>query len=207
MPSIDLSGFLELFGLTFVPIFIALDAIGSLAIILTWTADLSEEEQRTTLRQALLTALGVGLAFILAGRAVFLLLGITVNDFLLAGGLVLLVLAVIDLVSSVPRESTGIPSGGMFGVVPIGTPLLAGPATLTTILILSEKYGLLPTTISLVLNLMVAWYLFDNAARLTHLLGTGGLRAASKVISLLLAAIAIKIIREGMAAILAGSVP
>jgi len=91
--------------------------------------------------------------------------------------------------------------------VPIGTPLLAGPATLTTILILSDRYGLVPTTISLVLNLMLAWYLFQHSARFTALLGVGGLKAASKVVSLLLAAIAIKLIREGVIAMIGGMGP
>ena len=203
----DLLNFAQVLGLTFVPILIALDAIGSLPIILSWTAGLSQNEIKVTLRQALLTALGVGMAFVLAGRGVFLLLGITLNDFLIAGGLVLLVLGIMDLVSSTPREGSGMPSGERFGVVPIGTPLLAGPATLTAILILSETYGLVTTAISYVLNLLVAWYLFENAARFTQLLGTGGLKAASKVVSLLLAAIAVKIIREGMTAILAGWMP
>ncbi|MBI2864227.1 MAG: MarC family protein [Chloroflexi bacterium] len=199
--------FAQVLGLTFVPILIALDSIGNLPIILSWTAGLSEKEMKLTLRQALLTALGVGLVFVLAGRAVFLLLGITINDFLIAGGLVLLVLAIMDLVSSTPRESSGIPPGQKFGVVPIGTPLLAGPATLTTILILSETYGLLPTAVSYILNLLLAWYLYENAARLTSLLGTAGLKAASKVVSLLLAAIAIKIVRQGLAAMLGGFLP
>ena len=87
-----------------------------------------------------------------------------------------------------------------FGVVPIGTPLLAGPATLTTLLVQVDRYGALPTVIALLVCMLIAWSLFRRATDLTRLFGRNGLRAASKVISLLLAAIAVKYIREGLVA-------
>src|SRR5581483_12208829 len=122
----------------------------------------------------------------------------TVGDFLIAGGLVLLVLAVTDLVAGGGHEGRGIAGHPDLGVVPIGTPLLAGPATLTTLVVLADRYGGVVTALSLLANLLIAWRLFAGAEALTRRFGQNGLRAASKVVSLLLAAIAVRFIREGI---------
>jgi multiple antibiotic resistance protein len=125
-------------------------------------------------------------------------------DFLIAGGLVLLVLAVSDLVGGGGHEARGSSPRRDFGVVPIGTPILAGPATLATLLVLADRYGAWLTALSLILNLLAAWRIFHGAALLTRVFGRNGLRAASKVISLFLAAIAVRLIREGVISVLAG---
>ena len=82
--------------------------------------------------------------------------------------------------------------------MPIGTPILAGPATLATLLVQVERYGFALTALALLLNLVVAWWLFRRADAITRLFGRNGLQATSKVVSLLLAAIAVKLIREGL---------
>ncbi|HEY8477893.1 MAG TPA: MarC family protein [Chloroflexota bacterium] len=188
---------LERLAAAFVPLFVAMDVVGVLPLILAWTSGLPPEKVRRTLDAAVLTALGLGLSFMVLGRAVFALLGITVADFLVAGGLVLLALAVLDVVA--PRGSErGVEGGGDVGIVPIGTPLLVGPATLTTLLLLQQREGVPVTVGAFVLNLAIAWYLFRRAAGWVATLGTGGLRAVSKVASLLLAAIAVRMIREGV---------
>jgi multiple antibiotic resistance protein len=90
----------------------------------------------------------------------------------------------------------------MLGVVPIGTPLVVGPAVLTTLLILIDQYSIIIVIISFVLNLAIGWLLFTQANRVVGFLGQGGVRAASKVVSLFLAAIAIKMIRQGVLQVL-----
>jgi multiple antibiotic resistance protein len=121
-----------------------------------------------------------------------------VADFLVAGGLVLLVLAVSDLVTGGGREARGSSAKRDVGAVPIGTPILAGPATLATLLILVDRYGTLLALLALLVNLIIAWRLFYRALAITGWFGRSGLAAASKVVSLLLSAIAIKLIREGV---------
>jgi multiple antibiotic resistance protein len=185
-----------------VPIFVAMDPVGALPLVFAWTAGLEDAERDRQLRDALLTALALGLVFVLAGRWLLGLLGVDIPDFLVAGGLVLLVLAISDLVvggSHEGRGSSGVPD---FGAVPIGTPILAGPATLATLLVLVDDYGWLITGAAFLLNLLFAWRLFRRAGQLTRLFGRNGLRAASKVMSLILAAIAVRLIRDGLFAIL-----
>lgn len=178
-----------------------MDPIGALPLVMAWTGQLKPVERQRQLRDALLTALALGVIFTVGGQWLLGALGISVPDFLIAGGLVLLVLAITDIVASGGHEARGSSANPDFGAVPIGTPLLAGPATLSTLLILVGRYGLLLTLLALLANLLVAWVLFSRAAAITRLLGWNGLRAASKVASVLLAAIAVKLMREGIAAI------
>lgn len=186
----------------FVPIFVAMDPLGVLPLILAWTSELSTDERDRQLRYALLTALAVGLVFLIAGQWLLDVLAVTISDFLIAGGIVLLVIAVSDIVAGGSHEARGSSSFPDFGVVPIGTPILAGPATLTTLVILLEQYGFALTVLGFLANLLIAWRLFRQAGQITRLFGRNGIRATSKVVSLLLAAIAVRFIREGLIAVL-----
>ncbi len=197
-----LLGFLKELGLSFVPIFVAVDAIGVLPFVLSLTQDMKESARSRTMRLAMLTALGFGLGFIAIGKGVFLLLGIGVADFLVAGGLLLLVLAIRHLMTGKFVEVQPALGEQMVGVVPLGTPLVVGPAVLTTLLLLIDQYSVVPVLISFVLNLGLAWILFAQANRVARFLRVGGLRAASQVASLLLAAIAVMMIRKGVLSIL-----
>src|SRR5437588_12152095 len=148
-------------------------------------------------RQAFLgifTALCVAVGFIFLGKLIFAALGITVADFQVAGGLILLTLAVRELVGIGPQDRGG---GEDFGIVPLGMPLIAGPALLTALLILIDSVGVLYTLLSLVANLAIVAISLCNAERFARLMGRQGLRGVSKIIALLLAAIAISLIRRG----------
>jgi multiple antibiotic resistance protein len=176
--------------------------VGVLPLIVARTRELAPAERERQLRDGLLIALALGLLFVIGGRWLLSTLGVGVADFLVAGGLVLLALAVSDLVVGGSHEARGSSGQPDFGAVPIGTPILVGPATLATLLILIDRYGLLLALVALLLNLLIAWRLFRRASLITRLLGHNGLRAASKVASLLLAAIPAKLIREGLATFL-----
>ena len=90
----------------------------------------------------------------------------------------------------------------MLGAVPIGTPLIVGPAVLTTSLLLIDQYGLVPTLISVSANILFAGLVFSFSDQLMKFFGQAGSKAITKVMALLLAAIAIKMIREGIISIL-----
>ena len=189
---------LQEFGLTFVPLFVAMDAIGVLPILLPLTHDMKVGERRRVIRLAVLTALGLGLGFVAVGKGIFLLLGIEVADFLIAGGLILFLLAAKDLITGKMVEAEASVGADMIGVVPLGTPLVVGPAVLTTLLILVDLYSIVIVVVAFIVNLAIAWLLFAQANRIVAFLGQGGVRAASKIVSLFLAAIAVKMIRQGV---------
>ena len=189
-------------GLSFIPLFIAIDAIGVLPFILSLTQDMNPAERPRIIRYAMLTAFALGLAFIGIGEGIFFLLGIAVGDFLVAGGLILLVLAIRHLITGKFVELQPSVSKQMIGVVPIGTPLVVGPAVLTTLLLITQQYSVPAVILAFVLNLAFAWLVFAQANRVARLLREQGLRASSQIASLLLAAIAVMMIRKGIFEIL-----
>jgi multiple antibiotic resistance protein len=86
----------------------------------------------------------------------------------------------------------------MVAVVPIGTPLTAGPATITTLLLLASRFPLYLVSLSFILNILIAWGIFLLGNKIISFLGKGGLRAVSSVFNLLLAAIAVSMIIRGL---------
>ena len=185
-------------ALTFVPLFFAMDAVGNLPIFLALTQEVGATHRRHTVNLATLTALGVGLVFVALGKAIFSLLGIEVADFLIAGGIILLILAVRYLIIGKIVETEDSSTSEMVGVVPLGTPLVVGPAVLTSLLSLTGQYHIVIVLSSFILNLAIQWVLFKQADRIVNFLGRTGVNAVSKIVMLLLAAIAVKMIREGV---------
>ena len=181
--------------LAFIPIFVAMDAIGVLPIFISLTEGMDKNQRRGVIRQSVITGLAIGIGFLVVGKFIFALLGITVSDFKIAGGILLLVFAIRDLI--IGDRITRYPSPTM-GVVPIGMPLVVGPAVLTSLLILGDTYHYLPTITSFIINLGIVWMVFAQAGLLIRGLGEGGAKGVAKVASLLLAAIAVMMIRKGL---------
>jgi multiple antibiotic resistance protein len=201
----DIGDIFRQLGLTFVPLFVAMDAVGNLPIFLSLTQGIELTQRKHTVRLATFTALGIGLGFAAIGKAIFLLLGIEVADFLVAGGIILLALAIKDLLTGRVVETQDSSAVEMVGVVPLGTPLIVGPAVLTTLLVLidQEQFFIGIVIASFILNLAIQWLLLNSANRIVGVLGNTGIKAISKVVMLLLAAIAVKMIRQGVLGILA----
>jgi multiple antibiotic resistance protein len=185
---------IEKFFLAFIPVFVAIDPIGLVAIFLGLGTSASREQRKRQALLGILTALGIAVGFIFLGKIIFAALGITVADFQVAGGLILLGLAGRELLSLGSRDRG---SGDEFGIVPLGMPLIAGPALLTALLILVDTVGLVFTLTSLLVNLALVAIAFWNADQFTRWIGQQGLRGVSKIVALLLAAIAVSLIRRG----------
>lgn len=193
--AINFTDILGSFLLSIIPIMVAIDAPGVLPIYIGMTEGMERDERKRIAFQSVFTAFLIATAFIFLGRAVFNTLGIEVEDFMIGGGILLLIISIADIVRLEDRWAKVPPT---LGVVPLGTPLLAGPATLTTTLMLVGNYGYLPVILSLILNLILAWIIFNRAEIIIRLIGINGARAFAKIASLLLAAIAVKFIRMGM---------
>lgn len=186
---------LDAFVHAFIPLFVAVDVVGIVPLYLALTAPLAAAERRAVLRDSLVVAAAVSIGFALLGKAVFVFLGITVADFQIAGGLILLGLAGLDLLT---REPRGLAEGTDVGVVPLGVPIIAGPAVITTTMVLVDLYGPLVTVAALVANFAVGGLVLANAGLVERLVGRTGARAMSKIVSLLLAAIGVHWIRQGL---------
>jgi multiple antibiotic resistance protein len=196
--------FLHRFFLAFVPIFVAVDAFGLVPIYLGLTCGIEIKRRRRIVRQAVVTAMAVVVAFIFLGNAVFELMSIKVYDFMVAGGALLFLIAANDLLSSSFKPERDVTE---IGVVPIGMPLIVGPAVLTTILMIVNQpnYGLWPTLAATVVNIAIAGAVLSGAEVITRVIGEAGSKALSKVASLILAAIAVMMIRSGIMQIIAAA--
>lgn len=186
---------METFLLAFIPLFVAIDVFGVLPVYVGITAGLEDAQKRNLVFQATLTAFAVSALFLVTGRLIFSFLGITEADFRVGGGVVLLVLAVYDLLFSHDIERA---PGPTIGVVPLGIPLIMGPAALTTIIFLVNTYGYGLALASLLVNLLIVWIVFARAGAITRVLGQAGSKAVAKVAALFLAAIAVMMIRSGI---------
>ena len=185
---------LEIF-LPFIPLFVAFNALGILPIFVSLTSEMNQPERKRVARQSILTGFLVSLGFLAVGKSVFVLLGITVSDFQIAGGILLFIISIIDLIF--PEKTRTFPKETM-GVVPIGIPLIVGPAVLTLLLIIVHTYGLLSTLLCLILNFLIVWLTFSQSHRIMRLMKEGGAKGIGKVFSLLLAAFAMMMIRMGI---------
>lgn len=190
-----MSALAERFLQAFIPLFVAIDPIGLAALFLGLGQGMLPQQRQRIARQATLTAGGVALLFLFLGANIFKALGITPSDFQIAGGSILFILAARDLMHSA-AEPEKLPVD--FGVVPLGMPLIAGPAMITTLLLLTDTVGVRITLAGLVANLILVVLAFAFSDQLGRAIGTTGLRAISKIISMLLAAIAVAMIRHGL---------
>lgn len=179
---------------TFIPIFVAIDIFAVLGVFLSLTEGMSKSQRNSVIRKSVITAFFTGIVFLFVGKAIFSLLGITVDDFKIAGGILLLVIAISEIIKHKERRE----HSPVAGVVPIGVPLIVGPAVLTTLLMLVEQFGLLMTVFSFVINLFIVWLSFIWAGRIVKFFGRDGILAFSKVMALLLGAIAVMMIRMGI---------
>ena len=185
---------LEIF-LPFIPFFVAFDALGILPVFVSLTVEMAPSERRKVVRQSILTAFLVSLGFLMVGQSVFAFLGILVSDFKVAGGILLFILAVVDLIF--PEKTRTFPKETL-GVVPIGIPLIVGPAVLTLLLMVVHTYGFVSTIFCLILNLLIVWFVFSQSRWIMRILKEGGAKGIGKVSSLLLAAFAVMVIRTGI---------
>ncbi len=187
--------------LAFVPIFVAVDALGMVPFYLLLTRTLSAPERKRLLRHSIATALLVAVVFLWVGKLIFLWLGITLSDFLVAGGAVLFIISIRDLLAF--EKGSNVPELRP-GVVPLAVPLIVGPAVLTTSLVLLNSFGVGPTLVSIVTNILLCGVILHFSAFLKRFLGEAGSNTVSKIFSLLLAAIGVMLIRRGLLEILAG---
>jgi multiple antibiotic resistance protein len=187
---------------SFLPLFVAINPMGIIPIFLSVTENLTTAQRRRLTLQAMLTAIGLAVLILFAGQLIFSLLGITVNDLRVGGGLILLVLSISNLIFGDYRRRDPTEGGeedpASVGVVPIGIPLIVGPAAITSILVSREAFGYIPTLVSLLINMVLVFLTLAASPYIGRFMGSAGSRAIAKVASLFLAAISVAMIRAGV---------
>jgi multiple antibiotic resistance protein len=184
--------------LSFIPLFVAVDAIGNIPLFISLVEGTSHKQRHKIVLDSVVTATVMAIAFMFVGKWVLNLLGITISDFQIAGGGLLFVIAVRLLLPGTQKYVSSNGHERDVGVFPLGTPLITGPAVLTTTLIMLDSYGIIATFVSLMINMLIVWFSLAKADLLMKIFGASGTRAFSKVMYILLAAIAVMMIRRGI---------
>jgi multiple antibiotic resistance protein len=197
---VNLTHMINKFWLAFLPIFMAVNAIGLLPMFINFTINLEKKQIQKIIIQSVITATAVSIVFLAAGKAILDILGVTTADFLIAGGALLFVISLDDLLS-MEKKSQQIDLESL-GAVPLGVPLIVGPAVLTTILLLVPQYGATITILAIIANILISGLMFWLSAPIISVLGNSGAKTISKIGDLLLAAISIMMIRKGIVMIL-----
>lgn len=197
------------FVAAFLPLFVALNIPGVLPLYIGLTESMERRRRRRLLLKAITVAVSVALLMLFAGDVIFRTLGITVNDLRVGGGLILLILAITDLIFGDLKKRRGgeaemedSPEGDALAVVPLGIPLIMGPAAITTILVTQSQYGYILTFAVIVLNMALVFAAFSAGPSLMAKAGPSFSQAVAKIASLFLAAIAVAMIRAGIVGML-----
>jgi len=175
-------------------LFIIIDPLGNLPIFMGLTEGLSTKARRNTYVEAILVAFFLLLLFTLAGTGILSLFMISLDDFKVAGGILLLVISLFML----RGRFVEVNDGDDIGAVPLGCPLLVGPGAITTTMVLIGMYGMKTVLIAIVINFLVCGLVLYWSDIIYEKLGKTGSQIIAKVMAIILAAIAVKFIREGI---------
>ena len=197
------------FGLSaLVTLLVVVDPPGVVPIYVALTKDEKRSRQRAILIRAVLIAFGVAMFFLVAGRAVLSYLGVTVHAFSISGGILLFVAAMPmlfgqrgGLQSPEPTEQGS--KGNDISVFPLAMPLLSGPGTIATILLLTSQTGgdmkrLLSIGVAIAVVFLISFVALYMGGRLISLVGEGGVHIATRVMGIVLAALAVQYVLNGM---------
>ncbi len=179
-----------------VMLFIVLDPIGTTPYYQAFTARLSGGERARVLRLTIVVAALMLLAFAIIGDAIFRLLNITLADFKVAAGLLLLIASLALLLEAPLGFLRGEPE--RMAIVPLATPLLAGPAAISVTLLIKYTAGSHVAVIAITVNMMLTYMILALSDSIVRLLGRQGLLILDKFMSLLMAALAVSLIRQGV---------
>ena len=202
---------LEFSFIAFSAVFVVVDPFAAVPFFLSMTAREDPARKRATARRAALVSGSVLVGFALAGAVIFQLIGVTLAAFRIAGGAMLLLTAT-DMIRTRP-PSTRITEGEVregeakedVAVVPLGMPLLAGPGSMATVVVLmgrarAEHFWLaVPVLLSIALTAWLSYVILAGASRIDRVLGKTGLNILERVAGILLAAIAIQFVIDGLA--------
>jgi multiple antibiotic resistance protein len=203
MPQITLD--LTLFATAFVTVLVIMDPIGNIPIFLALTKGQSGPQRRRAAALSSTVAGAVILAFAIGGQQVLELLGISLESLQVAGGLLLLVIALELLHPSGDDGRSALTSGDTnIALVPLGTPLLAGPGAIAATMLYTRQAddlgGSLSVVLALVAVLGVVYLSMRYAAGFAKVLRDNGIELLSRVMGLLVAAIAVQLVARAVEA-------
>ena len=199
----------------FVLLFAIMSLLPILPVVVSVVGELPPERARRTMITAMITVAVVGALLALFGGAFLRSWGASIDDLRVAGGSILLIFAIYDLLfaratrkaAAHEMQSSTFSLEGEFddddgvGIVPLAIPIILGPAGMAALLVTAETRGDVPVLLAFGANVLINTVILLNAARVARLLGRPIIRASGKVMGVFLAALAVSMIRRGVLAI------
>ncbi len=179
-----------------VELFIIIDPLGNVPIFVALTEEMTEEDRRRAFHSATIVALILLMVFSLTGQQVLAVFGIELRSFMIAGGALLLIIAIRILVFGGWQQRSASPES--VGAVPIASPLLVGPGAITTAIVLLQTEGLPVTTLAALVNFAVIWLVLRFTEPIYRFLGKTGSTVIANIMAILIAAIAVSYIVQGI---------
>lgn len=180
-----------------VALFVIIDPIGIVPVFMALTQKMERPERAAVSKTAIATAAGLLFAFAVAGTQIMSIFGITLASFMVAGGILLFIVA-IELLTHGEWRYGAAGGQGESGVVPIAFPLLAGPGAITAVIISFQTTGLAVTALSIVIVIGITYVILRYVDRIYRLLGRRGSIIVTRVFAVLIAAIAVQFIVDGI---------
>jgi len=179
--------------------FVIFDPLASLVIFLVSTTRLRDFEKRKVATLAVLVAGSLSFAVLIFGNTLLTLFDTSIMDLRVAGGIILGILGLKMVLGQSLTDTEGMKADSSLAIASIiGTPLLTGPATITTIMIAMNDFGRLQTGIAIFVVLSLTALIFYNAARIEKILGKTAIRVISTILGLITLAWGVKYIRLGL---------
>ncbi|NOZ88426.1 MAG: MarC family protein [Crenarchaeota archaeon] len=180
-------------------LFIAVDPLGNAPLFYAITSAMSSEERRRIVSRSIKVALLILASFALAGDTLLHYFGLTIADLRIAGGVILFIYGVIGILGHTEATMLRSPAEAeSLAIVPLATPLLAGPAAIATVVYIKAVAGLHTALASIAFITALTYITLYYSDKLMEKMGENGSIALSKIMSILLAAIAVAMIRTGI---------
>jgi len=191
---------------SFITLLVVVDPFGIVPVFAGLTAGMDSKARQKTLNRAMLVGFGIALFFLVAGQAALGYLGVTVNAFAISGGILLFATALPMLFgqrAGLQSAEPGEPADSDIAVFPLAIPLLSGPGSITTILLLTSqaggsglRIGLLVVASALVF--VVSWLVLKAGSALMARVGESGAHVATRILGVVLAALAVQFVLNGV---------
>ena len=196
------------FATTFTTLLVIQDPLGAIPIFLSLTSRQTPPERAASARQATVVSFAVIVLFAVFGRYILKFLGISVPSLQVAGGLLLLLVALELLTDKADESPDPEAVSTNVALVPLGTPLLAGPGAIVAAMVAVESasgsiVGWTSVTAAMIATHVVIWLTLRFSVALHRFLGDSAIRVLTRIFGLLLAAIAVQMIAAGVLAFIA----
>ncbi len=181
----------------FIMLFVIMDPSGNIPVFMALTKGMSESGRKKELNYAVLVATILLLLFAFLGKIILYVLGITTYSFMIAGGILLLFFS-LDLLRGEHKYVASGESGAGVGAVPLGTPLLAGPGAITAVMVIIQSWGAFVVLFAIFAAVIATRLVLGQSERIYQILGKVGSEVLSRVMGIIVAAIAIEFIAGGI---------